>query len=52
VFHSGDDGLPAAMKNWAIARKKYGEQSALIANIRIRVRHGENIEFRNTISPM
>lgn len=36
IFSSADDGLPAAMKNWASARRKYGESSALIANINLR----------------
>jgi hypothetical protein len=36
VFGVGLDGLPAAMKNWAVARRKYNEKSALIANIAMR----------------
>jgi hypothetical protein len=36
VFRKADDGLPAAMKNWARDRKRYGERSALIANIAMR----------------
>jgi hypothetical protein len=36
VFRSGDDGLPAAMKNWASLRRERGEKSALIANIAMR----------------
>jgi hypothetical protein len=36
VFKSGDDGLSAAMKNWALGRGKFGESSALIANISFR----------------
>jgi hypothetical protein len=36
VFASGLDGLPAAMKNWAFAHRKYNDTSALIANIAMR----------------
>ena len=36
VFHSGDDGLPAAMKNWASLKSANREKSALIANIAMR----------------
>jgi hypothetical protein len=36
VFRKGVAGLPAAMKNWAAARSKYNERSALIANIAMR----------------
>jgi hypothetical protein len=36
VFRKGVAGLPAAMKNWAAGRSKYNEQSALIANIKLR----------------
>jgi hypothetical protein len=36
VFGEADDGLPAAMKNWSSYRKRYGERSALIANIAMR----------------
>jgi hypothetical protein len=36
VFKKGTQGLPAAMKNWAQGRLRYKEQSALIANIRLR----------------
>lgn len=36
IFNSGDDGLPAAMKNWASARSKYNERSPLMANIAMR----------------
>ncbi|HMF24220.1 MAG TPA: hypothetical protein VKG24_19165 [Pseudolabrys sp.] len=38
VFRKGVAGLPAAMKNWAAARSKYNEASALIANIDARYR--------------
>jgi hypothetical protein len=33
IFGKGIGGLPAAMKNWAKARKDYAEHSALIENI-------------------
>jgi hypothetical protein len=36
VFGQGDDGLGAALKNWASARNKFREESALIANIAMR----------------
>lgn len=36
VFGKGDAGLASAMKNWARARNKYDERSALIANIAFR----------------
>jgi hypothetical protein len=36
IFKSVDDGLAAALKNWAEARKKYGEPSPLIFNIALR----------------
>jgi hypothetical protein len=36
VFRNGTYGLSAAMKNWAAARKHYGERSALIVNIALR----------------
>ena len=38
VFRRGVAGLPAAMKNWAAARSKYDQRSALIANIDARYR--------------
>jgi hypothetical protein len=38
VFGKGDDGLSAAMKNWAANRKRHGESSALIVNIEMRKR--------------
>jgi hypothetical protein len=38
VFRKGVAGLPAAMKNWAAARSKYDQRSALIANIDARYR--------------
>jgi hypothetical protein len=36
VFKKGVAGLSAAIKNWAAARSKYNERSALIANIAMR----------------
>jgi hypothetical protein len=36
VFGNGQAGLSAAMKNWAWARRRYDEASALIANINFR----------------
>jgi hypothetical protein len=36
VFASGLDGLPAAMKNWDIGYRRYGERSALLANVQLR----------------
>jgi hypothetical protein len=36
VFGSDDDGLSAAMKNWACLSKKHGEKSPLIVNIAMR----------------
>lgn len=36
IFGNGTVGLPAAMKNWAYARKHYHERSALIANMALR----------------
>jgi hypothetical protein len=36
VFGRGTQGLSAAMKNWAQARSRYHEESALIANIALR----------------
>jgi hypothetical protein len=36
IFRQGDKGLPSAMKSWARARKKYGEQSPLLHNINLR----------------
>jgi hypothetical protein len=36
VAFGSDDGLPAAMKSWANARKKYNEESPLVANIAFR----------------
>jgi hypothetical protein len=36
VFGKGDEGLRAAMKNWAQWRSLYHEQSALIANMALR----------------
>jgi hypothetical protein len=36
IFGKGIGGLPAAMKNWAEARKDHAEHSALIANIAAR----------------
>jgi hypothetical protein len=36
VFRNGTHGLSAAMKNWADARKRFGEESALMANIALR----------------
>jgi hypothetical protein len=36
IFGNGTVGLPAAMKNWASARKHYDERSALIANMALR----------------
>lgn len=39
IFFGRDtQGLPAAIKNWQIGRKRFGEQSPLIANIRFRHR--------------
>jgi hypothetical protein len=38
IFQSAADGLPAAMKKWASARRKFRERSALIANIDMRHR--------------
>ncbi|HEY7243372.1 MAG TPA: hypothetical protein VH678_05755 [Xanthobacteraceae bacterium] len=38
VFGNGTEGLPAAMKNWALGRSRYHERSALIANIALRQR--------------
>ena len=35
VFSSADDGLPAAMKNWSIARRQFREASPLLINIRM-----------------
>jgi hypothetical protein len=36
VFRKGDEGLPAALKNWALARKKFRELSPCIANMALR----------------
>jgi hypothetical protein len=36
VFRKDIAGLPAAMKNWAAARSKYKEDSALVGNIALR----------------
>jgi hypothetical protein len=36
VFREGDDGLPAAMRNWASLSKKHGEKSAVMANMAMR----------------
>jgi hypothetical protein len=36
VFGEADDGLPAAMKNWASYGASYGERSDLIVNIAMR----------------
>jgi hypothetical protein len=36
VFGKGTTGLPSAIKNWAEWRKKHGERSALISNMRLR----------------
>ena len=36
VFGKGDDGLPAALKNWAWARKNLRERSPCIANMDLR----------------
>jgi hypothetical protein len=36
VFGKGAAGLSAALKNWALGRSRYSEQSALIANIALR----------------
>ena len=36
IFGKGAVGLSAAMKNWAYGRSKFGERSALIANIDLR----------------
>jgi hypothetical protein len=36
VVFSGADGLSAALKNWAEAKKKYAEPSLLMANIAMR----------------
>jgi hypothetical protein len=38
LFGDGTSGLTAAMKNWASWRRKYGERSALVANIDLRHR--------------
>jgi hypothetical protein len=38
VVFGGTTGLSAAMKNWAGYRRKYGERSALMANLAIRNR--------------
>ena len=38
ILQRADDGLPAAIKKWASARRKFGERSALIANIDMRHR--------------
>lgn len=35
VFSSADDGLPAAMKNWSLARRQSREASTLLINIRM-----------------
>ena len=35
VFSSADDGLPAAMKNWSLARRRFREASPLLINIRM-----------------
>jgi hypothetical protein len=36
AIHGTEDGLSAAMKNWASYRARFGEESALIANIAMR----------------
>ena len=33
IFGKGDEGLPAAIKNWASWRSKFDEHSAFIANV-------------------
>jgi hypothetical protein len=41
VFSSTDDGLPAAMKNWSLARRQFREASPVVINILMKIRHGE-----------
>jgi hypothetical protein len=36
AFGRADDGLPAAMKNWAIGHKKYRDRSPLLYNLNMR----------------
>jgi hypothetical protein len=36
IFSNTKEGLPAAMKNWASAKLKYRESSAIIANMNLR----------------
>ena len=38
VFGKGTTGLPSAIQKWAAARRKFGERSALITNMRLRLR--------------
>ncbi len=36
IFGKGDDGLSAALKNWATARRQYDEESPFIQNINLK----------------
>jgi hypothetical protein len=36
VFRNGDNGVLAALKNWACLTKEHGEKSAVIVNIAMR----------------